>query len=248
MRSLFHLVYLDSNIPYVAPEHLSNTGAEPVRADIYTWGSCIYHLLLGDSDPGPVALEATFDSSRQGQGKLLERIHKQSTQPKVPLSQLPGSRIPNAISQIVAKAMSIEPDHRYMNTETLLADLVDLQDLLLDSAIETPDLNRFVLGRIDSLARYVPSPDLVAMEKQSSALIEAHARVQRTGLSEAICCYGESGTGKSKLLENLVHATSLEPGERLVGWAKVGCHTRARPLICLAEPSQLLNSRWTSYE
>jgi serine/threonine protein kinase len=93
---------------YMPPEQARDAGTVDARADIYSLGCTLYHLLTG-SVPFP--------------GRNVEAMLKaHETQPVVPPDQVVKS-IPTALSQIVMKMVAKRADDRYANMGEVVAAL-----------------------------------------------------------------------------------------------------------------------------
>ena len=82
----------------MAPEQAENASTVDIRADIYSLGCTLYHLLAGQVPfPGP---------------SLLSKLHKHASEQPTPLNGIRPD-IPSALMQIVSRMMAKEPATRY---------------------------------------------------------------------------------------------------------------------------------------
>jgi serine/threonine-protein kinase len=93
---------------YLAPEQAETPAAASIRADIYSLGCTLYHLLTGQPPfPG---------------GSLLQKLVKhQQAQPR-PISEL-RSDVPASLAAIAAKMMAKRPEERYRTPSAVAAAL-----------------------------------------------------------------------------------------------------------------------------
>ena len=95
-----------ASIAYTAPECLKAVAVDH-RADIYSLGCALYHLLTG---------KAPFFRSREGGMAGVAAAHLFEAPPKV--TEL-APTLPAGIDAVVAKAMAKEPDDRYQSATEL---------------------------------------------------------------------------------------------------------------------------------
>src|SRR5687768_11886648 len=93
--------------PYMAPEQFH--GKAVFASDVYSVGVTMYQMLTGSL---PYDTPAPADIERLMRGELV-------TAPR-----LKNSRIPKAISDIVLKALSADPNARYQRASELLNDVL----------------------------------------------------------------------------------------------------------------------------
>jgi hypothetical protein len=84
----------------------------------------------------------------------------------------------------------------------------------------------FVVGHIDYQSRFAIPPGLVDREEEFGMLDEAYRLVKTTGRSQVACCWGVSGSGKSKLLELWARQREADNAGQdcFVSWAKTDQH------------------------
>ncbi len=100
---------------YIAPEQALNARNVDIRADIYSLGCTLYHMLAGEP-PYP-------------KGTMFEKVmnHHRPTAPD-PAAKNPA--VTPELSRIVQKMMSSNPDERYSSPEALIGDLSRLAESL----------------------------------------------------------------------------------------------------------------------
>lgn len=148
-------------------------------------------------------------------------MHSHSTRIRPSLKTLCPS-IPDELSAIIRKAGSLDPEDRYANFSSLLHDLNRVKDIC-QGILRGEQRGDFLVGHVDFQARFQIPPGLLDREKEYGMLDDAYHLVKTTGQSQVVCCWGPSGSGKSKLLEVWARAKERDTGGQhcLVGWAKV---------------------------
>src|SRR5581483_8296007 len=83
---------------YIAPEQASDPRKADIRADLYSLGCALYHLLTGQP-PFP-------------HGTVLQKLIAHRERFAAPVRQL-CPEVPKALSDVVSRLMEKEPDNRY---------------------------------------------------------------------------------------------------------------------------------------
>ncbi len=163
---------------YAAPEQ-SGSLKRPVdpRSDLYSLGVVLFECLSG---------RPPFTSADPGE---LMRQHLVLVPPAL--------KGPPALAAIVARLLRKDPDERYPSASSLLQDLQRLPQLEAELAN----------GQPIELARPVPMPPdpLVGRQQPLQRLRERWQRV-RQGAGGALLLLGPSGSGKSRLVRELLSA------------------------------------------
>jgi tRNA A-37 threonylcarbamoyl transferase component Bud32 len=94
---------------YIAPEQITSDHGIDARADIYSLGATLYHALAG---------RPPFQGSA-----IKEVLRKHIKEAPVPLKEL-WLDIPDALSDIVSKAMEKKPEERFQSVEALTQELL----------------------------------------------------------------------------------------------------------------------------
>lgn len=93
---------------YIAPEQARNSHDVDFRADIYSLGCTLYHLLVG---------HPPFNK-----GTILQRIAKHQTEMPVPIRQLRPD-CPKVVEQVCWKMIQKDPKARYQSYQSLIGHL-----------------------------------------------------------------------------------------------------------------------------
>jgi len=168
------------------------------RSDLYALGGVLYHCAVG---------RPVFSA---GNANELMQMHL-TAKPQAPSEANP--RVRQALSAIILKLLNKDPDDRYQSARGLHHDLEDLS--AIDAAGEP-----FALGRRDTGLRYVEMPFVGRTEELSSlAAVREETRAKKGSI---LVIEGEGGSGKSRLVRELLHAAGAEPLFMLAGKAKRG--------------------------
>jgi serine/threonine protein kinase len=175
-----------------------------------------YELLKGKGQEGT---ESDDDKS-----EFYRAIHLHSTRAMPTMTSLCPS-MPPELSAIVKKALALDPEERYSNFCSLLHDLHRVQQIC-DGRLRGQARRDFVVGHIDYQSRFAIPPGLVDREEEFGMLDEAYRLVKTTGRSQVACCWGVSGSGKSKLLELWARQREADNAGQdcFVSWAKTDQH------------------------
>lgn len=148
-------------------------------------------------------------------------MHLHSTRSRPDLKSLYPS-IPEELSAVIQKAGSLDPEARYANFSSLIYDLNRVKDIC-EGKSRSEDRESFSVGRVDEQSRFKISPALLDRKDEFEMLSEAYKLVKSRGKSQVVLCHGQSGSGKSKLLEVWARQKERDEGGKhcLVGWAKV---------------------------
>jgi diguanylate cyclase (GGDEF)-like protein len=165
-------------LPYLAPEQTGRTGRSvDRRADLYGLGATMYELATG---------QPPF-----GKGDPLRLIHDHLARAaKPPATRNPA--VPSALSDIIMHLLEKEPDDRYQTAEGLIRDLERVRD----------GVERMRVGENDVPLRIAEPSRLVGRDDEINVLRSAFEGAA-SGESRGLLVSGESGAGKSALVEEL---------------------------------------------
>jgi serine/threonine protein kinase len=248
---LTSLRFLSRHLQYIAPEAISSRKAIASTVDIFSWGMTAYEMLKGKGWEGT--------ESDEEPPEFFRAIHMHSTRTMSTLTSLCPS-MPPELSGIIKKALALDPDERYINVCGLLHDLQKVAQIC-DGSLRGNARREFSIGQIDRQSRFAVPPGLLDREDEFAMLEEAYQIVKSTGKSQVACCWGMSGSGKSKLLELWARQKESDNAGQdcFVSWAKVslcfpvqGTVRESRfgfgwcMMIYLANGIRDVSSRWTS--
>ncbi|MFJ4156493.1 AAA family ATPase [Pseudomonas sp. NPDC089752] len=174
------------NWSYLAPEQICPHGSSTdQRSDIYALGAILYQLLLGEL---PLS----------GRDKPHWRQLHAGVQPRA--AGEVDSKVPLALSRILAKALAKEPDVRYQSAQALAIDLAHCRrQWASNKAIED-----FEPGIADSNA---PSHErLYGRSAELNAIALLLKSLRRSSTAQALLIEGAAGMGKSSLVASALKA------------------------------------------
>ncbi|MEA2626448.1 MAG: hypothetical protein QOD06_2493 [Candidatus Binatota bacterium] len=185
-------------LAYMAPEQTGwmNRSVDS-RSDLYAFGVTLYEMLTGTlpfvaADP-------------------LEWVHCHvARQATPPVERVSG--MPRILSDVVMKLLAKTPEERYQTAAGVEDDLRRcLAAWEADGRIDT-----FALGAGDVSDRLIVPEKLYGREREIDALLDVFARVVADGGSRLVLVSGDSGVGKSSLVnelhERLVVPTAIRDG------------------------------------
>ncbi|MBB4315511.1 diguanylate cyclase [Roseospira marina] len=201
-------------LSYVSPEQTGRTGT-PVdhRSDLYSLGVLLFEALTGDvpfraEDPMAV-------------------IHAHLTRP-VPDVSGRNPRVPRPVGGLVARLLAKDPRDRYQSGYGLRVDL----EALLAQARAGGALDSVRLRTADPPSDLRPPARTHGRNKDIAVLQAAHARA-RLGGFEVVLVAGESGSGKTRLVQELEAAVGTV-GDRFVS-AKLDPSAQSVPYLPISE-------------
>jgi len=211
-----------TNLRYIAPEVIAadHTAPDP-SVDIFAWAVASYEL-IADRPIESIAEDPEHFN-------LLDAVHHHSTRSVTSLATIHDT-IPIELSQLIDKALALDPADRYPNASTLLQDLQSIRQICSGEMAETARAD-FIVGDIVRLSTFVFPPALLDREQEELRLDSLYTRIKLSGTPEVACCYGRSGSGKSQLIADWATKQELKNAGQdcLVGWAKLDQHL-LRPL------------------
>ncbi|KAJ9094752.1 hypothetical protein QFC21_005910 [Naganishia friedmannii] len=204
------------HLQYIAPEAISSKKAIASTIDIFSWGMAAYELLKGKGQEGT--------ESDSEVPEFFRAIHIHSTRAIPTMTTLCPS-MPSELSAIIEKALALDPEQRYNSCCALLHDLYKVKQIC-EGNLRGQARGEFIVGYVDQQSRFRIPPGLLDREQEFATLDEAYRQVKSTGRSQVACCWGTSGSGKSKLLELWARQKEAENAGQdcFVGWAKMDQH------------------------
>ncbi len=179
---------------YASPEQTGrmNNVSVDVRSDFYNLGVTLYQACVG-SLPFP---------SRD----LNELIHSHIARP-VPAPQASRSDLPTSLAQIILKLLAKNPDERYQSAYGLKSDL----SACLAAQHNCQDLPDFTPGQADLPSELAIPQQLYDRQNELNQLLQTHAQVAQ-GNTHTMLITGESGVGKSLLVQEFHRQIAQQPG------------------------------------
>ncbi|MFJ4452584.1 AAA family ATPase [Pseudomonas sp. NPDC089392] len=170
------------NWAYLAPEQVCPHGSSSdQRSDIYALGAILYQLLLGE-------LPLTGRDTQHWR-----QLHA-GVQPRAACEV--DSKVPQALSRILAKALAKEPDARYQTAHALAVDLGHCQRQWAASKT----MATFELGCADPVS---PShARLYGRSAELKAIALLLKAMRRDSKPQVLLINGAAGMGKSSLVES----------------------------------------------
>ena len=207
-------------LAYMAPEQTGRMNRPTdSRSDLYGLGVTLYELLTG---------ELPFTAS-----DAMELIHCHIAQrPASPSERV--TTIPGQLSAIVLKLLAKTAEERYQSAAGLEADLRRCLALFESHGSIDP----FPLGARDAPDRLIIPKKLYGREGEIGTLLAAFDRVTALGETGVVFVSGESGSGKSSLVNEL-HKALVSPRGRFTS-GKFDQYMRDIPYATLAQAFQSL--------
>lgn len=205
-------------LAYMAPEQTGRMNRSiDSRSDLYSLGVTFFEMLTGI---------LPFSAS-----DALEWVHCHvARQPVSLLEQMPS--VPTAIWAITSKLLSKTGEERY---QTAAGVERDLRHCLLDWEARA-GIDDFVLGSGDTPDRLIIPEKLYGREREVEALWAAYQRIAAGGRPELVLVSGQSGIGKSAVVQELHKWVVVSGG--LFASGKFDQYKRGIPYATLAQALQ----------
>src|SRR5579871_446045 len=189
---------LEGTLAYISPEQTGRMNrALDFRTDLYSLGATFYHLLSG---------APPFESA-----DAMELVHAHIAKDPCPLNQR-NPKIPQALSDIIAKLMSKALEDRYQSAIGLKHDLQQcLSQWQADRRIFP-----FPLAGRDVSTKFEVPQRMFGREEEAGVLLQGFERVAQGG-TELLLVGGYSGIGKSSLVREIHKPIVQQRGYFLAG-------------------------------
>jgi len=182
---------LEGSLAYISPEQTGRTNKSiDYRTDLYSLGVTIYQLLTS---------QLPFDSDDP-----METLHGHiAKSPRAP--KFLNKTIPSTLSDIVMKLLSKSAEDRYQSASKLKSDLVNC----LDQLNFRGSIEQFKIAQDDISEHFQIPQKLYGRFKELVQLRDTFRRVADSGKNEIQLITGDSGVGKSSLI-NEIQQTVIE--------------------------------------
>ncbi|KAK6501522.1 His Kinase A domain containing protein [Arthrobotrys musiformis] len=183
-----------SPLQYIAPECTGRMNrVVDYRADFYSLGITMYELCVGFLPFRAV--------------EPLELIHQHIAKPPAAPSEVNQS-IPVTLSKVILKLLEKNVEDRYQTASGLQADL----EVLIKHLNEGLSLDDYVIGEADANSQFSVTDKLYGRENVLKSLQESYATVREKRSSALVLIGGGSGTGKSRLVQEVQKAVVKNKG------------------------------------
>jgi histidine kinase len=174
---------LAGTLTYMSPEQTGYTSfCVDRRSDLYSLGAMLYHLVSG---------RPPFTETR-----TQELLHEILTATPPPLKDITPT-VPTALSKIVGKLLSKDPDLRYQSARGLMFDLQRVADGLKNGT----NVAESDLGHLDAASRFVVSQKLYGRAAELRAIEQVAS--QSVSGPRLLLLGGPAGMGKTALVREL---------------------------------------------
>ena len=173
---------------YASPEAAGLVAHEvEERSDLYSAGAVLFECLAGR----PLC-----------EGDTVGEVLRQHLTEAAPRLRSLGLVVPGALDEVVQRLLMKEPADRYASAAAALADLDQIV-----AGLEAGDDDPHVVVGASDLRHTLTQPAFVGRDAELAA-IEAELDHGRHGAGGLVLVEGESGAGKTKLLEELVERSA----------------------------------------
>ncbi len=175
---------VEGTLAYIAPEQTGRINrAIDHRADFYSFGATLYELL---------ALKPPFNRTDH-----MDLIHCHLAEEPIPLSCI-CTDIPEAVSEIVMKLMSKDPDERYATAKGVRADLQKCLDRVKNGDLEFS----FSIG-VEDMGRTLKFPQKPIGREKEMEILKSAFQAVLAGKKQIIFVKGPAGIGKTLLIQEI---------------------------------------------
>ncbi len=188
----------EGTLAYISPEQTGRMNRSvDYRTDYYSLGVTFYELL---TDRLP------FDSQEP-----MELIHSHIARNPTPPNEI-NDEIPKPIADIIMKLLAKTVEERYQSAYGLKSDLEKCLQLLNEHG----HIKDFKIAEKDVSNRFQIPEKLYGREKEIKMLLAAYDSV-KTGKSKIFFCPGDSGVGKSALINEIILPVTTQKGYFISG-------------------------------
>ncbi len=185
---------VEGTLRYISPEQTGRTNRSiDHRTDFYALGITFFELLTG---------EVPFNDDN-----LIYIVHHHLTSiPKLVHELNPN--VPAVVSKIIAKLLEKMPEKRYQSAIGLYHDI----KTCLDHLKHFGQLVDFEVGRQDYSDRFIIPDKLYGRDREIERLLDLFGMVALGSRSQLLLVTGESGSGKTALIQEIHASVALKFG------------------------------------
>jgi predicted ATPase/signal transduction histidine kinase len=185
---------LEGTIKYISPEQTGRiNNSIDHRTDFYSLGITLFELLTG---------EVPF-----GGDNPVYIVHSHLTEVPKAIHEI-NRNVPTMISKIIAKLLEKMPENRYQSATGLKHDI----KTCLDNLKLFGEIADFELGTQDYSDRFLIPDKLYGRTTEIARLLETFESVAIGARSQLLLVTGESGSGKSALIQQVHAPVTLKCG------------------------------------
>ncbi|TDT72562.1 putative ATPase [Hypnocyclicus thermotrophus] len=174
---------IEGTLAYISPEQTGKIDREiSYTTDLYSLGITFYELLTG---------KLPFETDNP-----LEMIHWHIAKKPEELRKI-NPKIPKVLSDIVMKLLNKMPEDRYQSANGLLFDLKKCLEYFDKNTIK-----EFIIAKNDYSDKLIIKNKIYGREKEINLLLNSIKKLENT--SSTIFVLGESGSGKTSLINNVL--------------------------------------------
>lgn len=190
---------LEGTLAYLSPEQTGRMNRIiDYRTDFYSFGITLYELLIGQQP-----FQAT---------ETLELIHSHIAKQVVPPHHIKPD-VPIAVSNIIMKLLEKDAENRYQSAFGIKHDL----KICLEQWQSSGRIIPFKPAQQDIPHRFQISSKLYGREKEIARLLLAFERISQGTSTELMLITGQSGIGKTALVQELYKPLTQKSGYFITG-------------------------------
>jgi signal transduction histidine kinase/serine/threonine protein kinase/uncharacterized protein HemY len=168
---------------YLSPELMGTIKRLPqMSSDLYSLGLIFYQALVGK-----------LPYENLGTGFIAEQMTRKVSDPRSK-----GAKIPHVFAEILLRLLKKDPQDRYQTVDSVLWDLNRLSKEMKEGKLNPS----FGIGQTDIRSSLIP-PSLTNME-EALGIADSFLKKAKAKSHGGLFLEGESGAGKSRLLEEII--------------------------------------------